>query len=204
MKEIKNCGNKSIAEKLLGIAISRSDTILGKIFECLDITGLMNCRLVSQSWKLRLDNPEFWLRKLRQMKSMGLQEPQIYKWRDLIRESKHKNIKGSQVSNVIMAKIFRIQVYVENREFELKYPEIHTAIIYGDFDIVKVLAKQDPDFLNFEIPDNTFEKSPKKYLFFLAVESGHNEIVKFMMSKINVPFSELRNLDEETPLHIAA
>ena len=178
MKKIKNCGNKSIAEKLLGLSISRSDLIIGRLLEFLDITGLMNCRLVNQSWKLRLDNPEFWLRKLRQMKSLGLQESQIDRWRDLIRKSKQSNVKGSQVSNVIMAKIFRIQKYGENREFELKYPEIHTAIIYGDVDIVKVLAEQDPDFLNSEIPDYTFEKSPKKYLLFLAMESGHNEIVK--------------------------
>ena len=204
MKEIKNCENKSIAKKLLGIAISKSDTILGKIFECLDIAGLMNCRLVNQSWKLRLDKPEFWLRKLRQMKSLVLQEPQIKKWRDLIKESKRRNVKGSQVSNIIMAKIFRIQEFKENQQFEVNYPVIHTAIIYGDVDLVKILAEQDPDFLNFEIPDYTFQESPKNYLLFLAVESGHNEIVKFMMSKIKGPFSELKNLDNETPLHIAA
>ena len=106
MKDIKNCRNKSIAEKLLGLKISRSDSIIGKILEFLDITGLLNCRLVSQSWKLRLDNPEFWLRKLRQMKSLGLQETQIKKWTDLVRESKRKNVNGSKVSNLIMAKIF--------------------------------------------------------------------------------------------------
>ena len=204
MKEIENCRNKSIAEKLLGLRISRSDSIMRKILEFLDITGLMNCRLVSQSWRLLLDNPEFWLRKLSQMKCLGLQETQIKKWMDLVRDSKRKNVKGSKVSNLIMAKIFRIQEYKENQPFEVTYPVIHTAVIYGDIDIVKILAEHDPYFLNCEIPDYTCQKSPKKYLLFLAVESGHNEIVKFMMSKIKGPFSNLINLDKETPLHIAA
>lgn len=144
---------------------------------------------------------------IRQLKRKGMKDSVKWKWLTIIKKCMKRKISLKKVINCLKQKKDMIQndLYQNNRKFELAYPPIHTAVICGDKDLFQIIAELYPRFHTLKIPDHEEHRTPDNYLLFLATESeGKNEIVKYIMSKISVPFECLRNLDDETPLHIAA
>ena len=74
-----------------------------KIFSFLDSKTLLNCQLVCQDWKHFLENPYFWLKKL---KEIGQPSEIDTAWKDLIAKSSDfgvsKNIFGGKKYLVIV------------------------------------------------------------------------------------------------------
>ena len=146
--------------------------------------------------------------------SEGLKEALRKKWEESIVHCKSKKIEDKDITKCLQEKWnnFVKPENEKNRKFELDYPPIHAAVVVGDVKIFEAMVEIEPHFYNVQIPDHVYPVTPRYYLLFLAIElgeQGHIEIVKFMMKKINnrqrhVPFESIRNLDRESPLHIAA
>ena len=88
-----------------------------KIFTTLDLPTLLNCSLVCKDWKKLLNNPTFWLKKLR-----GVGQPLEIEtaWLSLIRKSSEIG-----VDKQIFAKCLRMkyQDYVEQEYRDLIGPK---------------------------------------------------------------------------------
>ena len=125
--------------------------IIQKVFDALDSNTLLNCRLVCKTWNQFLENPNFWLKKL---KEIGQPEEIETAWKNLIAKSNDK------IEKSIFAKCLRMKFteFIRAQEKDdkaiiakvtanayLKCPPFYTAAYFGIIDIVKLIYQLGED-----------------------------------------------------------
>ena len=170
-----------------------------QIMSQLDLPTLLNCTLVCKDWNSFLDDPYFWLKKLKEVAQPTEIEAD---WRNLIEKSVQIGV-GKQVFAKCLKRKF--QHFVESQSKDdsaqedaitwMKFPPLHTASLFGHIEIVKLIYHFELDF-NRPINSKRYEgflyfKDIEHYEMpiFAAIENGHTEIVKFLA---NTP-RELQN-----------
>ena len=129
-----------------------------KIFTALDLPTLLNCSLVCKDWKKLLNNPTFWLKKLR-----GVGQPLEIQtaWLSLIRKSSEIGVENQIFAKCLRMKYqdfveqeYRDQIGPEHFEgptllqpkYWMKFPPLHTSCVYGQLEIVKLIYDFEEDF----------------------------------------------------------
>ena len=109
---------------LVTVAKNRAfNAIPEKIFDFLEPLDLLQCRLVHTSWKVILDNPNFWLKLLRKK---GMLEPDIQTWKLILNESKNEDSIQTEFKLCLMKlaiddlKISLYKLKFRNSSFSLK------------------------------------------------------------------------------------
>ena len=109
---------------LVTVAKNRAfNAIPEKIFDYLEPLDLLQCRLVHTSWKVILDNPNFWLKLLRKK---GMLEPDIQTWKLILNESKNEDSIQTEFKLCLMKlaiddlKISLYKLKFRNSSFSLK------------------------------------------------------------------------------------
>ena len=158
-----------------------------KVFNYLQDEDLLNCRLVSKTWKSVLDEPMFWLGKLQ---SIGHSEEAQNKWLDLIQRCIQINKPKQILTFSIMLKYYYIPEILEDkgnlafRKVLLNFPPIFTAAKYGQLEVVKLIHQLDKGF------NRPVSYEPSSDNFFiplnLAIKNSHVEVVKYIVNNLEV------------------
>ena len=158
-----------------------------QILSDLDLPTLMNCRLVCISWYNFLENPYFWLKKL---KEEGQPSETELAWKNLITKSIEFGFEEQ-----IFAKCLRMkfQQYVERKSYNqrfqdkvifwLKCPPLHTASLYGQIEVVKLIYQFQLDFnrpLFSGIRQRYLQTEYFEVPIFAAIANNHTEVAKFL------------------------
>ena len=162
--------------------------IIEQVFDALDSNTLLNCRLVCKTWNQFLENPNFWLKKL---KEIGQPEEIETAWKNLIAKSNYKIEKG------IFAKCLRMKFteFIRAQEKDdkaivakvtttayLKCTPLFTAAYFGIIDIVKLIYQLGED-CNRKMFVKVFSNITDYYVMpiFAAIENGHTDVAKFFL-----------------------
>ena len=166
-----------------------------QIFCALELPALLNCRLVCKSWNDVLNNPTFWLKKLREV---GQPLTIEMAWINLIRRSIEHGVQRH-----IFAKCLRLkyQDFIEQGYRDqmgpkhlgrtpqidvlkswMEFPPLFTACVYGQLDIVKLIYHFGVDFNRpmYYFKDEICNQYSYDMPIFVAIRYGHTEIVKFL------------------------
>ena len=185
--------------------------IIEKLFSALDPLTLLNCRLVCKTWNQFLENPTFWLKKL---KEVGQPEEIETAWKNLI--AKAEEIEVENFARCLRMKFTDfILAPDEDDEDEddedednankeaLKYPPLYTAAYYGHLEIVKLIYQLGEDF-NRKIYWNVKYHSNYYVMpIFAAVENSHTEVAKFFIETLEEELDQLMDYHGNTLLHSA-
>ena len=87
-----------------------------KIFKYLERDSLLQCRLVSKSWKNALDNPKFWLKKYLPKK---LPKESFLLWQKSIQKTKN-DPKFHRYVTLFFMKMFEVPKYFCISEWDMK------------------------------------------------------------------------------------
>ena len=115
------------------------------IFSYLDLQTLLNCQFVCQDWKEVLENPHFWLKKLKEIRH-PIKIDQA--WKKLISKSIKMGINKSIFAECLKLK-FKDYIFAQEKSkyarkesiFQLKCPPLYTASKYGFLEIVELIYK---------------------------------------------------------------
>ena len=156
-----------------------------QIMSQLDLPTLLNCTLVCKDWNSFLNDPFFWLKKL---KDVGQPIEIETSWKNLIIKSVEIGV-NKQFFGKCLKKKFQHFVESESKgEFAqrdailwMKFPPLHTASLFGEIEIVKLIYHFNVDF-NRPLLTGTYWNGIECYEMpiFVAIENGHNDIVKFI------------------------
>ena len=194
-----------------------------KILQLLNTNSQIAFRLVCQSWKLQVDQPFFWIKKLDCTKIA------YNAWIDFLERIDETSKLYEEVTNSLMEYFLKFEIF----EFDLGIPDkneaipIYVAIVTGRIIVAKFIASYTDNFddLNFDVGDllniaalngniEMFElvaskvKNPNKpgpYRFTplqIAARYGHTEIFKFLAPQVENPNEP--NHSGLTPLQLAA
>ena len=184
-----------------------------KILLLLNHDTLLSCRLVSQSFREKVDDPYFWIVKL---DNKGQSKELYDAWIGLLRRIEN----GSTLEN----EVSRCMMHWHGREFRLSgIMPIHIAAAYGYLEIVETISsyQENP---NAALPNGwtpIYIAAWKGYTeifkiladkvenpnalstgqIYLAARNGHTEIFKILADKVENPSAPLPN--GWTPLHAA-
>ena len=86
-----------------------------KIFKYLERDSLLQCRLVSKSWKNTLDTPKFWLKKYLQKK---LPEESFLQWQKSLQKTKN-DPKFHRYVTLFFMKMFEVPKYFYIGEWDM-------------------------------------------------------------------------------------
>ena len=164
-----------------------------KIVSGLDLPTLLNCTLVCKDWNRFLNNPFFWLKKLQ---DVGQPREIEEAWKILIKKSEEIGVEKQSFTKCLKRKF---QHFVESKSQDpkihmdatiwMKFPPLHTASLYGEIEIVKLIYHFE---LDFNRPIHSGRYKGKKFgpfgnktehyemAIFAAIENGHTEVVKFL------------------------
>ena len=167
------------------VDIFKIQSIGEKIFHLLDDEELLDCRLVCQTWTSVLEEPVFWLEKL---KFIGHSESAHNQWLDLIQESTKLGKPKKILTLSIMLKYYTVPIrssgnYVFRNVF-LNFPPIYTAAKHGQLEVVKLIHQLDKNCnrpISYE-PSSNHVYTPVT----LAMRFHQNEIVKYLLENIEV------------------
>ena len=87
-----------------------------KIFKYLERDSLLQCRLVSKSWKNTLDTPKFWLKKYLQKK---MPEESFLLWQKSLQKTKN-DPKFHRYVTLFFMKMFEVPQYFCISEWDMK------------------------------------------------------------------------------------
>ena len=161
--------------------IFKIQTIGETVFNFLEDEDLLNCRLTCKMWKSVLDSPIFWLEKLKSLKYTQKAHEQ---WLDLIQKSIQVGKPKENLSLSIMLIYFTIPIDQSFRNVWLNLPPIHTASIYGQVEVVKLIHQFDKDCnrpISYE-PHCDSHHTPLS----LAIKHHQTEVVKYLVENIEV------------------
>ena len=165
------------------------------VFSHLDLQSLVSCQSVCQDWKQFLENPYFWLKKL---KDVGQPEEIESAWKSLINKSTDFGVAKSDFAECLQMKFkdytlaqAKTDLAKKGSIYYLNCPPLHTSAKYGHIDIVKLIYKLRVDFNRkiYWVPNLHYKKDYYEMPIFAALENGHVEVVKFLA---NLP-QELQN-----------
>ena len=171
-----------------------------KISLLLDQDTLLSCRLVSQSFRERVDDPHFWIIKLdNEGQSKELHEA----WIDLLRRIEKGSTLENEVSRCMMHWHGCQQQHDWDESAKNVIMPINIAAFYGYVEIVKMIA--------------SYQENPNAPIIHgwtpihMAARHGHTEIVKILADKVenlNVPIENPNGPGSNghgwTSIHLAA
>ena len=167
------------------VDIFKIQSIGEKNFHLLDDEDLLNCRLVGKIWKLVLEEPVFWLEKL---KFVGHSESAHNLWLDLIQESTKLGKPKKILTLSIMLKYYTVPIRSSGnhvfRNVFLNFPPIYTAAKHGQLEVVKLIHQLDKNCnrpISYE-PSSNHVYTPVT----LAMRFNQNDIVKYLLENIEV------------------
>ena len=188
-----------------------------KVFVFVDHKTILQCKLVCKSWNTILDNPSFWLKKL---KIVGLPLEVYTKWTKIQNKFEEFGISKGEITKALKKSYVQFMTkevntlgssFVSNDESLMKSwlsrPPIVVACTLGLLDMVKVLAELNVNF-DAKYPD-TFYSSFARTNFielpiFFAMLQKHFEIVDFILTKMTTPKTEIRRINGMSLFHAAA
>ena len=155
-----------------------------QIMSQLDLPTLLNCTLVCKDWNSFLDDPYFWLKKLKEVAQPTEIEAD---WRNLIEKSVQIGVDKQVFAKCLKRKF---QHFVESQSKDksaqrdaimwMKFPPLHTAALFGQIEIVKLIHHFELDF-NRPIHTERFSNIDHYEMpIFAAIKNGHSEVVKFL------------------------
>ena len=158
-----------------------------KIFNYLDSRTLLNCQFVCQDWKQFLQNPYFWLKKL---KEVGQPSEINTAWKNLIEKSNNFEEAKSIFAKCLQSK-FKDFILAQDEDesikdksiFYLKCPPLFTAAYYGHIEIVKLIYELGEDYnrrIYWKPNLHLYKKNYFEMPMFAAIKNGHSEIAKFI------------------------
>ena len=179
--------------------------IIEKVFDALDSSTLLNCRLVCKTWNQFLENPMFWLKKLREI---GQPEEIETAWKTLI--AKSEKIEVETFARCLRLK-FKDFILAQDEDDsdemdsiqELSYPPLYTAAYYGHINIVKLIYQLGVDFDQIIYRKSRYYRNYYVMPIFAAIENGHTEVAKFFIETIQEELDQLINYHGNTLLHSA-
>ena len=153
------------------------------IFNYLDLQDLLNCQLVCHDWKNVLENPYFWLKKLRKV---GHPSQIDAAWKKLIFKSPEFGLPKNEFTKCLQMKF---KAFMEGRnlgkrptsksKFHFKCPPIFTAAYFGSVEIVKLIY-QLGEHCNPRFGCRNFGQNYYEMPIFVAIKNGHTEVAKFI------------------------
>ena len=183
-------------------SLNRFPHIAEKIFNFIDANDLQDYRSVCKSWQKVIDNPVFWLTKL---KKIGQPFNVTKKWQTVISKAKECNVADELISKAL---VFRycslndLDNFIGNHFWE-DLPMI-TAMKYGSLEIVKLFGEE----MNFNFDEKVthlnIDDFPESDLpIFIAMGYKNFEMVKYIISKMKKPLKDIRNAYGESLFRIA-
>ena len=155
----------------------------------LDQDTLLSCRLVSQSFRKRVNDPHIWIEKL---DNKGQSREFHDAWIDLLRQIEKGSTLENEVSRCLMHWYYRQRTWTECAKNGIM--PINIAAFYGYLEIVKTISSHH---------ENPNAPMPSGWTpIHLAANNGHTEIVKILADKVENPNEP--NPDGWTPVHMAA
>ena len=181
-----------------------------KIFNYLDSKTLLNCQFVCQDWKQFLQNPYFWLKKL---KEVGQPEEIENAWKNLITKAPNYEVNKSIFAECLQNK-FKDFIFAQDEDesiknksiFYLNSPPIFTAAYYGHIEIVKLIYELGEDFnrsIYWKPNLHLYKKNYFEMPMFAAIENGHTDVAKFFADSPQESGKLYTNAFGCTPLQIA-
>ena len=186
------------------------------VFQNLSIEDILSCRLVCHSWKSILDDPIFWLKKL---KTKGFKKVQI--WLEIIQKSNQFNINQENVASCLRNLFIIASRYHEENEFsksdffDLEIPPLFITFLpeHPDLQIMRLIAILDKDFTRplFVLPEFAVFYKKRLRLFPRGTQFPLHEaisfklsidIIKFIASNMADPMKNVTKF-KTTPLHTA-
>ena len=172
---------------ILGKENKRTEPNLNTVFEnpgfliisstislLLDQDALLSCRLVSQSFRERVDDPHIWIVKL---DNKGQSRELHVAWIDLLRQIEKGSTLENEVSRCLMHYHGCQHTWTEYAKNGIM--PINIAALYGYLEIVKTISSHQ---------ENPNAPMPSGWTpIHLATKNGHTEIVKILADKVENP-----------------
>ena len=166
-----------------------------KIFENLIVNeDLLHCRLVCKSWKSVIDDPIFWLRKL---KNINQPLTAHQEWLVLIQKSKELGKYEYSLTLCIMRKYFNLLLPdIEEKRFlgddknskwkveRLGLPAICYAINFGMLEVVKLIHQVDNHFYSQSY--KSFPLIDFTYPLIHAIQESQTRVAMYILSETKV------------------
>ena len=160
--------------------------IIEKVFDALDSNTLLNCRLVCKSWNQFLENPNFWLKKL---KEIGQPENIDIAWKSLINKSTNIGIEKCIFAKCLRRKFRHFIAAQQKDEYSIALsffhlqdcPPLYTASLYGDITVVELIYYFGEDY-NCRIYSSVNEIPVEDFVMPLlaAIDNNHSDVAKFI------------------------
>ena len=187
---------------ILGKENKRTEPNLNTVFEnpgfliisstislLLDQDALLSCRLVSQSFRERVDDPHIWIVKL---DNKGQSRELHVAWIDLVQQIEKGSTLENEISRCLMHYHGCQHTWTEYAKNGIM--PINIAAHYGYLEIVKTISSYQ---------ENPNAPMPSGWTpIHSAARHGHTEIVKFLADKVEIPNAP--NTNGWTPIHSAA
>ena len=156
----------------------------------------LEVRLVCKSWNEILDNPQFWLKKLRKL---GQSKKANEKWQKLIAKCEQFDISQNRLILGLKKEFYfnKQTKHATLRKFlsSLARSPIRTAIKFGIVDLVKVFVELE-EYFDEPIEPNLFEKISEVPIM-EALKKGQMEIVTIMMSRLKFKETSIKDIFRE-------
>ena len=171
-----------------------------RIFSHLSKTDLLNCRLICKTWKSILQEPIFWLHKLKQI---GHPDTAHNKWLDLIQNSMKIDKPKGNLTLSLMLKFYKVPHPndVIWKKVYLNLPPIHIATKYGQLEVVKLIHQFDKD-CNRAISYRPASQDICRPLI-IAIKNNQISVVEYMVENIEGIVEESIGMDNSNPLQYA-
>ena len=176
--------------------------IAEKILNFIDVKDLQDLRSVCRSWKKIIENPVFWLKRL---KNIGQPADITEKWQMILSKAKESEISHEKVSQALVTRYCSLSDeddFLANHFW--KDLPIITALKCGSLEIVELLTNKMDFNVDQELIHHTIDDYPNSDLpIFIAMRYGNSEIVNFILSKMKKPQKDIRSAYGESLLRIA-
>ena len=171
-----------------------------KVFSLLPDEDLLKCRLVCKIWKSVLEEPIFWLDKL---KFIGHPNVAHDQWLDLIQKSMAIGKPKQELTLSLMLKYYCNPCPEDKRwtKAYLNFPPIYIAAKYGQLEVVKLIHHFDKD-CNREITSKLFTNHSYIPLY-LAIKNNQLEVVKYIVNNVENAMEISASIRYSLPLHCA-
>ena len=155
----------------------------------LDQDTLLSCRLVSQSFRKRVNDPHIWIEKL---DNKGQSREFHDAWIDLLRQIEKGSTLENEVSRCLMHWYYRQRTWTEYAKNGIM--PINIAAFYGYLEIVKTISSHH---------ENPNAPMPSGWTpIHLAANNGYTDIVKILVDKVED--LNTSNINGWTPIQLAA
>ena len=156
--------------------------ILPRIFQCLANETLQSCQEVHKSMKMIVDNPRFWIKRMKKGDHC-ISIENLKKWMKLLVLAEKKNLVENFVKTILSCNW---------SDFLRLETPLHVASYIGDVSLVDLIHQEltDDEISLYEL---------KSHPFALAAIMGHVGVVSLLLSKYDYP-----NIVRGCSLNVAA